>query len=114
MSDDEPTVAGKIAEFLLHGRDTLRSHGVEDERIGYAAVAGDPAVKWVTVDDVPVFRVVALPDEDEGSRVVAFHGTWVGAARDHVGDQDPWDTGSGAGPDDEETQDDPLAGKLVN
>lgn len=87
MSDGkgDPSVAEKMAEFLAHGTAVLVSHGVDGDRIGYAAVPHDPAVKYVTVDDVPVFRVIAVPDDIDGRPAVAFYGSWLAASDAHTG-----------------------------
>lgn len=101
MSDDKDggdlSVAEKMAEFLAHGTAVLVSHGVNGDRIGYAAVPHDPAVKYVTVDDVPVFRAIAVPDEVDGRPAVAFYGSWLAASDKHTGGRagDAWDADEG-------------------
>ena len=109
-------VAEKIAGFLEHGQAVLKSHGIAESRVAVGHVPGDTAVWYVTVDEEPVFRVLALMDEKDGQPAIAFHGTWMRAAEKHVGpttrvldatDAGEWD-------DDRETIDGPSPVKRLS
>lgn len=80
------TVAAKIAEFLAHGRAILMSHGVAPGQFSEGPVEWDRAVWYLRVDGESVYRVIAVPDDNDGEPAVAFYGTFLPAAFRWVGD----------------------------
>ena len=88
MSDDSINeVRAKIQEFLRHGRKILEDVGVDPDRLTEDHAPGDRGVWYLRVDGDPVYRVIAVPDQDEGRDVIAFYGTFLAAAADHVGEE---------------------------
>lgn len=87
MSDEINGVREKIQEFLRHGRGILESVGVDADRLTEGHAPGDRGVWYLRVDGDPVYRVIAVPDKDDGRDVIAFYGTFLAAAADHVGEE---------------------------
>ncbi len=98
---DKDLAAKKLVEILQHGLNVIIDiDGVHKDRVACCLYQGDNHLAWVTVDDVPVYRALLLPDlqsDENGDKlVVAGHGTWLPSYRQFLNEVDP----GGSPPDD--------------
>lgn len=82
--DPEEALA-QIKHFLRVAVSHLMHLGFSTERLSTLGNSQDPYIRWVAIDDVPVYRTVVMPDvDDDGEEVMAAYGTWLDTAEDFL------------------------------